>query len=37
MPWHPLSTLLFLVHISLAAGRQEILLQAVDENQTLQV
>lgn len=36
MPWHPLSTGLFLVRFSLAAGRQEMLLQAVDENQTLQ-
>lgn len=36
MPWHPLSTGLFLVPFSLAAVRQEMLLQAVDENQTLQ-
>lgn len=36
MPWHPLSTGLFLVHFSLAAGLQEMLLQTVDENQTLQ-
>ena len=36
MLWHPLSTGLFLVRFSLAVGRQEMLLQAVDENQTLQ-
>lgn len=36
IPWHPLSTHLLLVHISLTAGHHEMLLQTVDENQTLQ-
>lgn len=36
MPRHPLSTGLFLSSFSLAAGLQEMLLQTVDENQTLQ-
>lgn len=36
MPRHLLSTGLFWVHFNLAAGRQEMLLQTVDENQTLQ-